>query len=199
MLPPAGDPVVDVGAEIQAPAGGRVLDLKLDREKRRVVDRDPAFLDRRYQEILVAFALEHRGEQFDQRGAPDWGLLIKPGAVGGDAHVDIAAIGRIPQVDRRQALAARAARLARDPLQPRSLYFLRHGAPLQRSYIGRGAIVPRTRSSHHNCRSSGCELRVQSGTRIIELLVSFASEVRIGRAASAGELRNRDTSLLARS
>src|SRR6202008_1573627 len=53
--------------------------------------------------------------------------------------------------------------------------------------------VPRTRSSHHNCRESGCELRVQSGTRIIGLLVSFDSEVRIGRAARFGELRNRDT------
>src|SRR5207302_1025547 len=55
-------------------------------------------------------------------------------------------------------------------------------------------LVPRTRSSHHNCRESGCELRVQSGTRIIKLLVSFDSEVRIGRAARLGELRNRDTS-----
>src|ERR1700756_2144099 len=55
-------------------------------------------------------------------------------------------------------------------------------------------LVPRTRSSHHNCRESECELRVQSGTRIIKLLVSFDSEVRIGRAARLGELRNRDTS-----
>jgi hypothetical protein len=42
----------------------------------------------------------------------------------------------------------------------------------------RGHLVPRTRSSHHNCRESDCELRVQSGTRIIELLASFDSEVR---------------------
>src|SRR5262249_21772760 len=41
-----------------------------------------------------------------------------------------------------------------------------------------GDLVPRTRSSHHTCRESGCELRVQSGTRIIELLVPFDSEVR---------------------
>jgi hypothetical protein len=40
------------------------------------------------------------------------------------------------------------------------------------------SLVPRTRSSHHNCRESDCELRVQSGTRIIKLLVSFDSEVR---------------------
>src|SRR5262249_30751774 len=36
------------------------------------------------------------------------------------------------------------------------------------------------------CRTFRCELRVQSGTKIIELLVSFDSEVRIERAASAG-------------
>ena len=32
-------------------------------------------------------------------------------------------------------------------------------------------LVPRTRSSHNNCCEFDCELRVQSGTRIIELLV----------------------------
>src|SRR5215470_10624626 len=48
------------------------------------------------------------------------------------------------------------------------------------------ALVPRTRSSHHNCCESGCELRVQSGTRIIELLVSFDSEVRIGACCKLG-------------
>src|SRR5690242_8506497 len=41
-----------------------------------------------------------------------------------------------------------------------------------------GYLVPRTRSSHRSRRESGCELRVQSGTRIIELLVPFDSEVR---------------------
>src|SRR5262249_54752701 len=35
-------------------------------------------------------------------------------------------------------------------------------------------LVPRTRSSHQNCRESSCELRVQSGTRII----TFASVLR---------------------
>src|SRR5689334_25197611 len=44
--------------------------------------------------------------------------------------------------------------------------------------VPRVPLVPRTRSSHRNCRESGCELRVQSGTRIIELLVPFDSEVR---------------------
>jgi hypothetical protein len=48
------------------------------------------------------------------------------------------------------------------------------------------ALVPRTRSSHHNCRESDCELRVQSGTRIIGFPVSFDSEVRFG---ACGKLR----------
>src|SRR5262249_11755350 len=47
-------------------------------------------------------------------------------------------------------------------------------------------LVPRTRSSHHYCRESDCELRVQSGTRIIKLLVSFDSEVRYGACGIFG-------------
>src|SRR5262249_56354201 len=47
-------------------------------------------------------------------------------------------------------------------------------------------LVPRTRSSHYNCGESDCELRVQSGTRIIELLVSFDSEVRYGTCCKTG-------------
>src|SRR5262249_28185364 len=50
------------------------------------------------------------------------------------------------------------------------------------------ALVPRTRSSHHNCRESECELRVQSGTRIIGWLVSYDSEVRIGTCCKIGIL-----------
>ena len=46
--------------------------------------------------------------------------------------------------------------------------------------------VPRTRRSHPNCRESNCDLRVQSGTRIKELLVSFDSEVRIGACGKLG-------------
>src|SRR5262249_36816686 len=61
----------------------------------------------------------------------------------------------------------------------------------------RAGLVPRTRSSHHNCRESGCELRVQSGTRIIELLVPFDSEVRkracrkMMRTSESGHWRGR--------
>src|ERR1700738_4251077 len=62
------------------------------------------------------------------------------------------------------------------PFAPPARARLARNAP--RKWAAR-AQVPRTRSSHNSCRESGCELRGQSGTRIIELLVSFDSEVRI--------------------
>src|SRR5262249_40549694 len=52
--------------------------------------------------------------------------------------------------------------------------------------VGRGEDLATGLASAANpkfalhCRESDCELRVQSGTRIIELLVSFDSEVRFG-------------------
>src|SRR5215510_53149 len=48
-------------------------------------------------------------------------------------------------------------------------------------------LVPRTRSSHHNCRESGCELRVQSGTRIKEVasVLRFRSSLRNVRLTRA--------------
>src|ERR1700730_9113051 len=45
-----------------------------------------------------------------------------------------------------------------------------------------------------HCRTYGCELRVQSGTRIIGFLVSSIPKFASWRAASLSELRNRDTS-----
>src|SRR5207244_9150420 len=42
----------------------------------------------------------------------------------------------------------------------------------------KSALVPRTRSSRISCREFDRELRVQRGTRIIELLVVLDSEVR---------------------
>src|SRR5712691_11785197 len=64
--------------------------------------------------------------------------------------------------------------------------------PLQSSQIPR--LVPRTRSSHDLAARVFANFGFKSGTRIIGLLVSLDSEVRFERAASSGELRNRDTS-----
>src|SRR5690349_24066990 len=72
-----------------------------------------------------------------------------------------------------------------DNFRPRSVCTVGYGIDAKKNQR-ENSLVPRTRSSHHNCRESDCELRVQSGTRIIELLVSFDSEVRYG---ACGKLR----------
>jgi hypothetical protein len=48
-----------------------------------------------------------------------------------------------------------------------------------------GRLVPRTRSSHYNCRGSGCELRVQSGIQPVAL-ATFASPPSRGLFAAGG-------------
>src|SRR5262249_59723718 len=47
-----------------------------------------------------------------------------------------------------------------------------------------GASAANPKGSHTSCGRCGCELRVQSGTRIIELLVSTDSEVRTRTCAN---------------
>src|SRR5690242_1527545 len=103
--------------------------------------------------------------------------------------------------DTAGASGPRAAKAARSPQRATTARQVRRDIQSSATKVGRKArgdkagrtLVPRTRSSHYDYRESDCELRVQSGTRIIELLVSFDSEARIGRAARFGELRNRDT------
>src|SRR5580692_312953 len=107
MVRPALNPIVDIGAKVQHAAFGAILDIELDGKERRVVDGDAALLHRRYEEVAVALALEHRGEQFYQRRPADRRLHVEPGAVGGDAHIEIAAERRVPALDRRWSLAAR--------------------------------------------------------------------------------------------
>src|SRR5262245_14396826 len=106
MILAAGDPVVDVGAEVEDVARRPIRNLEFDREERRVVHRDAALLDRRDQKIPVAFTLEYGSKQLDQRGPADWRLHVEPGAVGRDPHVEIAAKRRIPQVYRRRTPGA---------------------------------------------------------------------------------------------
>ena len=96
MALPARHPLVDIGAEGERARRPRPFGFHLDRRERRIVDRDADLLDRRDQEILVALALEHRGEQLHQRRPSDRRLHVEPGAVGRDAHVEIAAERRIP-------------------------------------------------------------------------------------------------------
>src|ERR1700720_2382508 len=72
--------------------------------------------------------------------------------------------------------SARVAVTTRGTLKTGSDPALKHGLVVQgviRGELARLALVPRTRSSHHNCRGADFELRVQSGTRITELLMSL--------------------------
>src|SRR6266852_194798 len=145
MLAPAGDPIVDIGAKAQRSTLPAALDRELDREKRRVLDDEAAFLDRRHQKILVVLPFEDGGEQLHQRRPPDRGPEIEPGAVGGDAHVEIAAERRIPQVDRRRPLAGGFARGAREGVQTGPcLGVLRHGVPRIPAYRWRISAAPPT-------------------------------------------------------
>jgi hypothetical protein len=135
MLRSACDPVVDIGAEMQNALPRLCLDSELHGEERRVIDLDAAFLHRRDEIIFVLFALEHRGEELHQRRPPDGRLEIVPGAVGGDAHIEVAAERRVPQVHRRRAVPCGCAGRARDCIDALPLPFLRHSLP--QSFAGR--------------------------------------------------------------
>ena len=105
VVRPAGDPVVDIGAEVAARGRSAPSSTSISTARNGASSTVmPHFSDRRDQEILVALALEHGGEQLDQRRPADRRLEVVPGAVGGDPHVEIAAKRRVPQVHRRRAL-----------------------------------------------------------------------------------------------
>ena len=83
-------------------------DAHLDGEERRVVDLDADALDRRHQHVAFAVLAQDRGEELHERQAADRRAQVEPRSVGGDAHVDVAAVGRIPQVHRRGAALGEA-------------------------------------------------------------------------------------------
>jgi hypothetical protein len=101
------DDVVDIGAEDQPPAVLFGLGRHLDGDERRIVDPDPDPFDRGHQHVTLGVLTQDRGEQLDQRRPADRRSAIEPRPVSGDAHVDFAAIGRIPKVNRRRAAAVR--------------------------------------------------------------------------------------------
>ena len=53
------DPVVDIGAKPERRTAVAMLDFQLYGEEWRVLDDQPAFLDRRHQKVVVSFALQH--------------------------------------------------------------------------------------------------------------------------------------------
>ena len=68
----------------------------LDGEEGRVLDLDPDPLDRRDEHISVGVLAQDGREELDERRPADRRADVVPRAVGGDAHVDLAAIGGIP-------------------------------------------------------------------------------------------------------
>ena len=116
------------------------LELELDGEEWCILDKDPAFFHRGDEIILVPFPLEDRGEQFHQRQPADRRFQVIPGAVGGDAHVEVAAERRIPKLDRRRALAGSRHR-ARDGIEAARFAapFVSHWFPANLHSPGRDA------------------------------------------------------------
>ena len=105
----AGHPIIDIGAEPQQAAVFVPIPDHLDGEKRRVIDANADFLHRSDQKVFAVLAFQDRGEQPHQRRPADRRSHVKPRAVAGDSHVQIAAKRRIPQMDWRQTLAGRVA------------------------------------------------------------------------------------------
>jgi hypothetical protein len=157
MLGAGRDEVVDVRAERELPPGTRALDRHLDGEERRVLDRDADALDRRHEHESLRILAQHRGEELYERRPADRRAVVEPGAVGGDAHVDLAAIGRLPALDRGRPLSAaggseRGAQ-ARERVSARwrkPRRFLPHGENGRGSRIGDDELAAVRRQSRHH-------------------------------------------------
>src|SRR5271167_64777 len=93
MLPPGRHNLVQIGPETKAAVAVRTFRIKLDGEERRILDDDSAPLDRGDKPIAaVILAAQHGGKKLDEWLPRDRSTAIKPGAVAGDPHVEIAMI-----------------------------------------------------------------------------------------------------------
>ena len=98
-----GDDVLHVRTKAQTATAAFFLDPHFDRQERHVVDSDANFFDRRNEDVPIAVLAQNRREKLDERRPADRRTAIEPCSVSRDAHVDIAAVGRIPEVHRRAA------------------------------------------------------------------------------------------------
>ncbi len=93
------------------------LAVDVNGDKWHILNNNSDLFDRRDQKISIALPLQNRGKQPHERWPPNRRALVKPGTIAPDAHVDLAAIGRIPQMHRRQAPPLRGAgRFAQEPV-----------------------------------------------------------------------------------
>ena len=101
VIRPGNHPVADIGDKRQ-PIGGLI---EIHRNKWSIFHLDADFFHRRDKEIRIPLAPNDAGEQPDQFDPANRRAQIKPCAVAGDPHVDIAAKRRVPQMHRRRAFA----------------------------------------------------------------------------------------------
>jgi len=111
--------IVGAGRHLVAETGGEGdavrADLGIHGDEGRVRDPDADLLGRGDEEEAPVLALQHRGEQPDHRRPADRRALVEPGPVGPDLHVQLAAIGRVPQMHRRRAATPGAPGRGGDP------------------------------------------------------------------------------------
>jgi hypothetical protein len=125
----ARNPVIHICPEAENTAAALPFGLHLHGGERRVVHRDADLLHRGLEEVLLPLAPQHRGEQLHQRGPPDRRLEIEPGPIRRDAHVEIAAEWRIPQMHGRRAALAGALCRTRDRVQTAGIGLLSSHQP----------------------------------------------------------------------
>ena len=78
--------------------------IKINRQHGRVIDDDTDLFDGGDKVVFAVFDLQNRREQLDQRRTANRGAFVKPCAIAGDAHVDVAAERRVPEMHRRRPL-----------------------------------------------------------------------------------------------
>lgn len=75
------------------------LRLKVDGNKRGIIDRDPDLFDRCDQKIIIAILAQNRGKQPDKLKPADGRSKVEPCPIPCNSHVQIATKGRIPLMD----------------------------------------------------------------------------------------------------
>ena len=101
---PGFDLVLDIAGEVQHLLLTLTFHIQRHSHERRIVDADAHLLYRGNQEVVIAIAADDGGKQPHHRLATDRRTQVIPGAITGDAHVDVTAEVRVPQMYRRQAL-----------------------------------------------------------------------------------------------
>ncbi len=90
--------------------------LEILRDEWCVIDLDAHLFHWCYKHISFTILAQDRREQLHQFKTANGRSEVVPGAVARDAHIEVAAIGRVPLMDRGQAFAGCSARRGRQAL-----------------------------------------------------------------------------------